>query len=298
MEFIELFDKQVKLKTHNCHLFDQEAQPVAEPYVNLYVRTKFCNAKCKFCTYADDASKFNRERYVEVLKEITSKIKVRKLAVSGGEPTLYWDNFEYITYMGREFIGKEAELSMNTDGLRWEKLWSDPIMKEYNYIQLSRHHYDDQINDQIFGTKTPTADEIKWAAELQTHPHQFQFRCNLIKGFVDSKEEVFKYLNWSNELGVNDVGLVSLMPVNDYSKENFIFFHIAQLIGDNFFLTKKWERHGGGCQCFNYVYTPEENFRRPIRVYHKNTFKPSDVNETLVFDGHNLRIGFDGEIIF
>lgn len=298
MEFIELFGKQVKLKTHNCALFDQEAQPVAEPYVNLYVRTKFCNAKCKFCTYADDASKFNRERYVEVLKEITSKIKVRKLAVSGGEPTLYWDNFEYITYMGREFIGPDAELSMNTDGLRWEKLWTDPICKEYHYIQLSRHHYDDQTNDKIFGTKTPTSEEIKWAANLQGHPHKFQFRCNLIKGFVDTKEEVFKYLDWANSVDINDVGLVSLMPVNEYSKENFIYFHIKELIGDNFFLTKKWERYGGGCECFNYVYTPEENFRRPIRVYHKNTFKPSDVNETLVFDGHNLRIGFDGEIIF
>lgn len=299
MEFIELFGKQVKLKTHNCHLFDQEAQPVAEPYLNLYVRTKFCNAKCRFCTYADDASKFNKERYKAVLKEITSKIKIRKLAVSGGEPTLYWDNFEYITYVGREFIGPEAELSMNTDGFRWEKLWSDPIMKEYNYIQLSRHHYNDELNNQIFQTDTPTSQQIKWAAELQTHPHQFQFRCNLIKGFIDSKEEVFKYLDWSNDLGVNDVGLVSLMPVNDYSKENFIYFHIKELIGDNFFLTKKWERHGGGCQCFNYVYTPsEDKFRRPIRVYHKNTFKPSDINETVVFDGYNLRVGFDGPIIY
>jgi organic radical activating enzyme len=298
MEFIELFGKQVKLKTHNCHLFGEEATKVEKPYVNLYVRTKFCNAKCKFCTYADDASKFNRERYVEVLKEITSKIEIRKLAVSGGEPTLYWDNFEYITYTGREYIGQEAELSMNTDGLRWEKLWTDPIIKEYHYVQLSRHHYDDKINDEIFGTKTPTSEEIKWATSLQSHPHKFQFRCNLINGFIDSKEEVFKYLDWSNDLNVNDVGLVSLMPVNDYSKENFIFFHIAQLVGDNFFLTKEWERHGGGCQCFNYIYTPENNFRRPMKVYHKNTFKPSDVNETLVFDGYNLRIGFDGPIIY
>ncbi len=114
---------------------------------------------------------------------------------------------------------------------------------------------------------------------LQTHPHQLQFRCNLIKNYIDSKEEVFKFLNWANDVGMNDIGLVSLMPVNEYSKENFIYFHIKDLIGDNFFLTKKWERTGGGCECFNYIYTPEENFRRPIKVYHKNTFMPSTIED-------------------
>lgn len=299
MEFVEIFGTQVRLKTHNCHLFGADATLVEEPYINLYVRTKFCNAKCKFCTYADDANKFNPDRYLEILKEISSKIKIRKLAISGGEPTLYWDNFEHITYTGLEYLAEGGQLSMNTDGFRWEKLVSDPIFKKFDYVQLSRHHYDDDINNKIFGAETPRSDQIKWAAQQQTHPHQIQFRCNLINGLIDSRDEVFKYLDWANDLEINDIGLVSLMPVNDYSKENFIFFHIAQLVGDNFFLTKKWERHGGGCECFNYVYTPpDEKFRRPIRVYHKNTFAPSELVETLVFDGYNLRTGFDGPIIY
>ena len=112
---------------------------------------------------------------------------------------------------------------------------------------------------------------IKSISEIQTHEHQVQFRCNLIKGFIDSKDEVFKFLDWSNEVGINDIGLVSLMPINDYSKDNFIYFHIKELIGDKFSLTKKQERYGGGCECFNYIYLPENNFRRPLRVYHKNT---------------------------
>ena len=82
---------------------------------------------------------------------------------------------------------------MNTDGLRWLQLFNDPIYKEYDYIQLSRHHYDDVINDEIFKCKTPTIEDIKAVVDLQTHPHQIQFRCNLIKGYVDSKEEVFKF---------------------------------------------------------------------------------------------------------
>ena len=226
---IELFGKEIKLTTHSCHLFDQPAEEIDEPYVNFYIRTKFCNAKCAFCTYADDANKLSLERLEEVFKEITSKIKIRKVAVSGGEPTLYWDNFVNITNMALKWA-PDSELSMNTDGFRWKQLFESSIYKHYHYIQLSRHHYDQQKNDEVFKCKTPGDDDIRWASDLQTHPHQIQFRCNLIKNYIDTKEEAFKFLEWSNSVRINDVGLVSLMPINDYSKENYIYFHIKELI--------------------------------------------------------------------
>lgn len=297
MDSINIFNTEIKLKTHHCSLFDNEHEKVQDPYVHLYVRTKNCNARCDFCNYHSDASKWNEKRYIEVLKEITSKIRISKLAFSGGEPTLYWNNFKSMVEIGKEYT-PNAEFSMNTDGLRIDRLFSDPIYKTFDFIQLSRHHYDDTINDSIFKTKTPTSEEILSVSKLQTHPHQLQFRCNLIKGFIDSKEEIFNFLDWSNKVGVNDIGLVSLMPINEYSKENYIYFHIKELIGDNFLLSRAQKRYGGSCECFNYVYMPEANFRNPIRVYHKNTFAPGDIKETLVFDGFNLRLGFDGPIIY
>ena len=88
---IELFGKEIELRTHNCHLFGQEAEEFAEPTINLYVRTKYCNAKCLFCTYADDASKYNEKKFIEVLKELSSKIKIRKKS---------WDTFGIILARG------------------------------------------------------------------------------------------------------------------------------------------------------------------------------------------------------
>lgn len=297
MDKIKLFGKDVTLRTHNCSLFGEKGSELSEPMVNFYIRTKFCNSSCQFCTYASDASKYNEKKFIEVIKEISSNIHIRKIAISGGEPTLYWDNFINIINISRQYAPK-CELSMNTDGLRLLKLFNDPIHNELDYIQLSRHHWDDKLNDEIFRTKTPTSDEIKEASKLATTPHQFQFRCNLIKGYIDNKEKVFQYLDWANDLEINDIGLVSLMPINQYSKDNFIHFHIRELMGENFFITKEWE-YKDACQCVNYVYTPpDDKFRRPIRVYHKNTFKPSDINETIVFDGQNVRLGFDGEIIY
>lgn len=295
LEKIELFGKDVPLRTHSCSLFGRETHEV-EPSIDLYIRTKFCNAKCQFCIYADDASKYNEKKFVEVLKELTSKIKIRKIAISGGEPTLYWDNFKSIIHNAKEW-SPDSELSMNTDGFRLKQLFSDPDYKLFDHIHISRHHWDDNINDEIFKTKTPTGEELKEITSMATTDHQIQFRTNLIKGYLDDKDKVFQFLDWSNEIGVNTIGLISLMPVNQYSKDNYIYFHIKELIGERFKLTKNWA-YKNSCECFNYIYMPpEDKFRRPIRVYHKNTYKPSDVNETIVFDGQNVMLGFGGEVI-
>ena len=294
---IELFNKEIKLRTHYCNLFDKPGIDIIDPYINIYVITENCNANCSFCTYKNNGRKWNGEKYKEIIEHILSKIEINKIGVSGGEPTLNWDIFTEITNLSKE-LSPISELSLNTNGFNLEKLFSNEIYKKYDYIQISRHHYDDRINDEIFKCKTPSSEYIKSISLIQTHPHQIQFRCNLIKGYIDSIDEVFKFLDWSNHVEINDIGLVSLMPVNDFSRDNFIYFNINDLVGDNFFLTKKWARYEGGCECFNYVYLPENDFRRHIRVYHKNMFNPSGIIETLTFDGENLRSGFNGEIIY
>lgn len=297
MKEVELSGKKIPLRTHSCSLFKEDTLEITDPTIDLYIRTKFCNAKCQFCTYANDASKYNESKFIKVLGEITSKIGIRKIAISGGEPTLYWDNFKNIIHHAKEW-SPESELSMNTDGFRLEKLFNDPDYKLLDRIHISRHHWDDQINDRIFKAKTPTGDQIKEISKLGTTDHQIQFRTNLIKGFIDSKESIFNFLDWSNEIGINTIGLISLMPINQYSIDNYVYFHIKELIGDNFILTKNWS-YKESCECFNYIYMPsEDKFRRPIRVYHKNTYKPSGITETLVFDGENLSMGFGGEIIY
>lgn len=293
---ITLFNREIQLKTHNCSFFNQPSTKLDSPYINLYVRTDGCNANCRFCTYMS-SKKWNVKKYREILSELKSKIEIRKIGVTGGEPTLDWDSFLEISSIGREFV-PNCELSLNTNGYNLSKLVDDPIYQEYDTINISRHHYNDDINNDIFMTKTPTSEELRILSDNESDTHKIQLRCNLINGYIDTKEEIFKYLNWSNDIGINDVGLISLMPNNDYSKENFINFNIRELIGDDFYLTKKSERYGGGCECFNYVFTPENNFRRPIRVYQKNTFRPSEISETLVYDGENLTIGFSNDIIY
>ena len=294
MNKIELFGKEIPLRTHYCHLNGEEGSKVNEPYVNLYVRSKFCNSKCKFCTFAEDASHYNEIKYIEVLKEIKSKIKIRKIAFTGGEPTLYWDKFKSAVSIAKE-ISPDSSITMNTDGFRIKQLFEDPISNIFDYIHISRHHYNDDVNNEIFQTKTPTYDELKWAQEKTINKNQIQLSCNLIKNYIDSKDEVYKFMEWTNSLEINNIGFVSLMPVNKWSMDNYIKFNINDLISDRFNVTKEWS-YKESCQCTNYIYIPED-LRSTIRVYYKNTYRPFDINETIIFDGENVKLGFEGEII-
>lgn len=294
MNKVELFGREIPIRTHYCHIFGKENREVDEPYVNLYVRSKFCNAKCQFCTFADDASNYNEQKFIEVLSEIKSKIKIRKIAFTGGEPTLYWDKFKSAVTIAKE-MSPDSNLSMNTDGFRLQKLFEDPISKWFRNIHISRHHFDDNLNNEIFGTKTPSTEELRWAQSTTEDKYQIQLSCNLIKGYIDEKEKMYQYLEWVNDLEINNVGFVSLMPVNQYSRDNYIGYNMKNLINERFNVTREWS-YKESCECTNYVYIPE-NLRETIRVYHKNTYRPFDINETIIFDGEYVKLGFDGEII-
>jgi len=294
LDKIEIFGKEIPIRTHYCNIFGKENREVDEPYVNLYVRSKFCNAKCKFCTFAEDASNYNEKKFIEVLKEITSKIKIKKIALTGGEPTLYWEKFKSAANLSREY-SPESMLTMNTDGFRLKQLFEDPISKMFTNIHISRHHYDDVRNSEIFDTETPTAEELKWAQSTTENKSQIQLSCNLIKNYIDNKEEMYKYMEWVNSLEINNIGFVSLMPVNKYSMDNYIGFNMKDLINERFNVTREWS-YKDSCECTNYIYIPED-LRNTIRVYHKNTYRPFDINETIIFDGENVKLGYEGEII-
>lgn len=294
MDNIELFGTSVPIRTNFCQFFDQIPEPINEPYVNVYIRSKFCNAKCKFCIWANDASLYNEEKYLSFLKEVSSKIKIRKIAFTGGEPTLNFNRFKRVVRLAKEY-SPESYFSVNTDGLRLKTLFNDDIIDIFDSVALSRHHYDDNLNNEIFDFKCPSTDDLKEIKDLDKNDI-LHFSCNLIKGYIDTSEKIYQYLDFANDIGVDSVGFVSLMPVNEYSKEKFIDFNIKDLINEKFNLTKEW-KYKNMCKCNNYVYIPD-NLKTIIKVYHKNTFNPFDIVESLIFDGENVKLGFTDKIIF
>ena len=124
---------------------------------------------------------------------------------------------------------------------------------------------------------------------------KFHLTCNLIKGYIDSKEEAIKYLEWASTIKAHTVSFVSLMPINDYCKENFVHFDELNL-RDRLHETQQWT-YEDKCTCNDWIYFPNNDEGNMLRVYTKSTFNPMDITTSLVFDGKNVRAGFTEKII-
>lgn len=284
MESITLFNKEIPIRTHHCQLFNYKPK-IANPYIDIYVKTKGCNAKCLFCEFSNDAAVFDFEKYLYILNEIKNKIRVKKFAFTGGEPTTNYKQFYRILEITRENF-PNSNFVLNTNGYNLDKI----NFNELDSISLSRHHYFDKINNEILGFKAISKNQLKKLKKKKV----LHLSCNLIKGYIDSKEEIYKFLEFADSIGIESVGFVSLMPVNSYCKDNLIDFNDLDLISERFNLTKTWT-YENYCKCSNYIYITKK--LNVITVYYKNTYNPYDINTNLVFDGQNLTIGFSNDKI-
>ena len=86
------------------------------------------------------------------------------------------------------------------------------------------------------------------------------------------------------------------MPANDYCKEQFVDFKdISFEQIQDVFITKNWN-YENLCRCRNYIYIAENT--EIVHVYSRYYKNPSYSGSALVFDGQNIRLGFNGEVLF
>ena len=290
-----LFNNPVEVKDTSCGRNGDIGYPLDDLRVNVYTcLTHICNTNCPFCTYHySNTAEFNFEKWKVCIDEIIDKLGVFKASFTGGEPTIEYENLirclDYIKSKDRHIF-----TIINTNGSNLEKLKN---VKSLDNIALSRHSISDEENYAIFGNRcVPTLKDIenfeeKWKLHLS---------CNLIKGYVDSDEKIKEYLEVCSQIGVEDVGFVSLMPVNEYAKEKGIdFSDIAFKFGNNFIVNQYFDRVKENkcvCKCRNYLYLGENG--KVVTVYSRFYVDNTCNDGALVFMDNTLRQGFTGNIIY
>lgn len=249
-------------------------------YINV---TNICNAKCKFCS--NENNKNFGKLDLDELKSIIDKVykKISRFSISGGETLINTENLEELLRLLKNY---ERRITINTNGILLKE--NIEMLNKYpiESIQLSRHHYDDEKNNEVFGVKTIAYNEIK---ELKTNA-DLRINCLLIKDYIDSKEEVINFLESISKTQINQVGFISMMQVNSYTKENFVDYKdIVNNFTDEFYLTKKMCDEDR-CTCDNYIYIAENG--KPIFVYFRNTKKFQDGGRSLFYDSAGLKEGY------
>lgn len=297
---VSLFDTKVSVRHTGCSFWGRQAEKIATPYVNLSIQlNSICNGNCPFCEYhADSNLEFNYEKLKEIISELESKVDLFKLNFTGGEPTLDMNHFERVlTICDSGFNHKLGEFTVNTNGIHLLDLL--PHMDTISYIALSRHHWDDSINNSIFGTDTVAqSDDIKRFFDKFGDKHfKLHARCNLMRGYIDSPDKIATYLEHSMDLGINWFGLVTLIDLNQWCRDNEVV--ADKLLEDSRFLRNQlWERYEAGkveCRCADYIYVKNAK----LAIFYHRIFCNSALSDgQLVYDGHNLRLGFSGEIIY
>jgi molybdenum cofactor biosynthesis enzyme MoaA len=285
-----LHNKEVFPKTIYC-LTDGIAEEVKRPFFNIQIKLNGCNANCEFCI-SKTGKKFNEDLFFDKLTEIREKAFIKRLNITGGEPTINFELYNRIVRKLRELL-PETFIVLNTNGYNFEKVFESDSHKYLNNIQLSRHHYIDEINNKILGFKSVPRELIKKINEDLEHKF-LNLSCNLIKGYIDKDEEVYKYLDDASDLDIRWVGFVSLIPLNDFCKENYIDFESLNLTNKRLILMQS-HCLNDTCKCADYLYVPND-LSFPIKVYNK-IIKKSNVKHILVFDGENFNVGFDGELL-
>ena len=224
-----IFGKTVPVKNYMCSKngcpYVEKCEPVQ---IQLSISpTSFCTGSCPFCVAAKNKSDkgfLDVKKLETVLVELQKMNIVRGISITGGEPFTDVLLLNEIIEMVFDIFGLEIQMSINTNGIGLKEL--DKI-KRYLFIDtihISRHHYDDERNSKYFGMAVPTEEELTEIVGREKDKRLFVFNCLLLKDGIGTKEEMKRFLEFSNRVGVPKVGFVTVMDINPYTKKNRISY--------------------------------------------------------------------------
>lgn len=297
-EEIEILGKTIKIKNYSCssnpNQFKRENMRL-----NLYIKINdACTAKCQFCSNRDmqDMGKLDLKKLENLLKYFKERKLLNRISITGGEPMLKFDLLNDVINLIYKII-PNAMVTINTNGYNLKSVIHLDSLDAIEGIHISRHHYEDEINNQIFGTDIARAEDIRYVMNKVKNKKLLRLNCLLMKDKIDSIEEVEKYLEFASELGIFRVGFVSLMKVNEYAKENFINFND---VFKNETLNPKTHTHfydTNVCECINGVYVSKKG--KFIEYYARMTKELNcEYTRQFVYTSDNkLTTGFGKEII-
>lgn len=291
---IKMFGKPIQIKSHGCNHDDCMGMPIP-PSVNIFVKvTNGCNAHCGFCSNSNvkSVSHFNISKLEDILSEaIYAGLTVNRLNITGGEPSLVPDRVKAILKMMETKDFKGIHVHLNTNGLTSQ---SQALMREerIDSTSVSLHHCDSNKLSDIYGiTITDEALQFDGIDMMKVNAS-----CNLIKGYVDSRIEAHRMMDFCIDKGFTRLGFVGLMPVNDYCKQRVVPLDVLHLDEISHCYFTESNNRGTDCKCSNYLYNKDA---KVLDIYMRHYCNPQYCESSLLFDGECLRQGFfENNIIY
>lgn len=298
---ITLFDKELQVKNYICSQDGIHYRQKPED-VKLQLSicpTSFCNASCPFCVAKNTKTKNVVD--LKILESVLRKLKdaniVRGVSITGGEPLTDVSVLNAVINMVFDIFGLDCEISITTNGTNIKDIFKIERLPYVDALHISRHHYDDRINQSLFGTEVPSSETLKEVLHSISYRDLFVFNCMVMKSYINSPKEAHKYLDYAIEMGAKKVAFMACIPINDFAKKETMGYENILLENDRSMLFTRGYQDFEYCKCQDGIYVSSSG--EIIEFYGRNT-NASDCKycRGLTFGADNhLRSGYDGEIL-
>ena len=299
METIKLFGQELVVKNELCSTNPKDIKN-CRPALRLYIKlTDNCNAHCLFCANSNscDYGNLDLKKLEYVIRYLANEERLQGISITGGEPLLEINKlFQLLDLIYT--INPNIEIQISTNGINLSKLKQYPELDKLESIHISRHHYDDNVNNQIF--RSNQVAQAKDIIALQEHLQDkkiVNINTIVMKDYISNEEEIRNMLDHVGELGVYKNGFISLMRCNPYAEQQFINFNdIFKSLGGSFFNGHHFY-HQEYCECLDGIYLTKYN---KLVEYYARMLKDCECPYTtqLVYTSDNrLTAGFGKKLI-
>ena len=211
------------------------------PYIRLSI-TDVCNFKCKYCLpegykkTPGDTRSFLSAKEISRLAKALAELGVRKIRLTGGEPTVRKDFFDILKDMKQN--SKIEKVTMTTNGYQLDKIAKQLYETGLNGINISI----DSLNKETFKNLTghdrlpEILNGIKILQDLDFK--NIKVNAVLLKGINDSEKDFDIFSDFINDNKI-DFRFIELMETGD-NEEFFKKNHVPAKVFKDYLEKNNW----------------------------------------------------------
>ena len=255
---VTLLGKEVELKNYVCspdgvHYRSKVGQIRLQLSILL---TRFCDAACPFCIAAptDDPRVLDLGALEKVLLLLRKEDRVRGISITGGEPFSQMAVLNEAVSMIFRIFGYAMEITIDTNGTGLGHLRGIRDLAHVDTVHISRHHWLDRKNEELFGRPMPSGEELREAIASVGIRDLFVLNCMLLRGYVETPEDAHRYMDFAIDTGAGKVSFITGTPVNAFVREKRVIYEDVLRAGDPSLLFTRGFQDGTYCRCQDGVY--------------------------------------------
>lgn len=299
---VRLFGRETVLKGYVCSSDGVQYRPkTGKIRVQLSILlTGYCDAHCPFCIAAptDDETTLDMAVLEKMLLLLREEDCVRGISITGGEPFSRVKELDQAVSMIFRIFGYGMELNIDTNGTGIAHLPRIPELAHVDTVHISRHHWLDRRNEELFGRPMPSAEELRAGIAAVSFRDLFVLNCMLLRGWVEQPEDVHRYMDFAIGLGAPKVAFITGTPVNDFIRQRRITFEEVLRDEDPSLLFTRGFRDYDWCRCRDGVYVSPNGQLIEFYGRHSEPGGCDYVRGLVLTPDGRLTAGFGGPVLY